>query len=474
MTACGSKICFDEHINREVYKHFRLTYVFPSIKEKRPVGEMKRPIFVQQDNATPHVVVSDPDIVAAGTEYGWNISLVCQPANSPDFNVLGLGYFAAIQRLQYEQNVFTTEMLIKAGAQSFKDLDSNKLNSIFLTLQQVMECVLICKGGNDYKLPHMAKVKNKVGVAKGCESKEKGCEYSNSLNKISQNHKIYKRNIPIVIEPNIELPLSNFKKQTMSTLSRSSSSSSLSSLSYSSDMIEDGKSLIYAQRFFDSTEYTDRKSIRLSVINFHHDIHRSFRTTRSDDRRLKAVCEFSDCLFEVYFSYGKKYGPPTRIIPHTCTLSDANGKTSRVVKPLWTARQLVQHVDNRNLFHQHKRAVTPTMIMNVVSSQGNQTSLMNCANACKKLIREFFGDDIRQYRLLTDYVSISRQNDHDVILEMEDKQFTRMQIVFREGKQVFKSYAQSGLCLDGTFLKNVNGERGKLWAGERCAVRRAT
>nr|CCA19826.1 AlNc14C80G5238 [Albugo laibachii Nc14] len=82
---------------------------------------------------------------------------------------------------------------------------------------------------------------------------------------------------------------------------------------------------------------------------------------------------------------------------------------------------------------------------------------MNCANACKKLKLESFGDDIQQYRLLPDYVSKLRQNDHDVILEMEDKQFTRMQIVFREGKQVFKSYAQRGLCLAGTFLKNVNG-----------------
>ena len=131
-----------------------------------------------------------------------------------------------------------------------------------------------------------------------------------------------------------------------------------------------------------------------------------------------------------YIFYGKKYGPPTRIIPHTCTLSDANGKTSRVVKPLWTARQLVQYVDIRSLFHQHKSAVPPTMIMNVISSQGNQTSLMNCANACKKLKLEFFGDDIQQYRLLPDYVSKLRQNDHDVILEMEDKQFTRMQLYF--------------------------------------------
>nr|CCA22861.1 AlNc14C171G7995 [Albugo laibachii Nc14] len=51
----------------------------------------------------------------------------------------------------------------------------------------------------------------------------------------------------------------------------------------------------------------------------------------------------------------------------------------------------------------------------------------------------FFRDDIQQYRLLPDYVFKLRQNDHDVILKMEDKQFNRIQIVFREGKQVFKS-----------------------------------
>nr|CCA18872.1 AlNc14C58G4337 [Albugo laibachii Nc14] len=77
--------------------------------------------------------------------------------------------------------------------------------------------------------------------------------------------------------------------------------------------------------------------------------------------------------------------------------------------------------------------------MNVISSQGNQTSLMNCANACKKLKLDFFRDDIQEYRLLPDYVFKLRQNDHDVILKMEDKQFNRIQIVFREGKQVFKS-----------------------------------
>ena len=59
-----------ESVNREVYKHFLLTYAFPSIKEKWLLEEMKRPIFVQQYNAAPHVLVSDLDIVATGTEGG--------------------------------------------------------------------------------------------------------------------------------------------------------------------------------------------------------------------------------------------------------------------------------------------------------------------------------------------------------------------------------------------------------------------
>nr|CCA18122.1 AlNc14C45G3678 [Albugo laibachii Nc14] len=97
------------------------------------------------------------------------------------------------------------------------------------------------------------------------------------------------------------------------------------------------------------------------------------------------------------------------------------------------------------------------MIRNVVSRQGHQKSLMNYANPCKKLKLEYFGHDIQQYRLLPDYVSKLRQNDHDVILEREHKQFTRMQIVFCKRKQELKSYAQRGFCLDGTFLKNVSG-----------------
>jgi hypothetical protein len=42
-------------------------------------------------------------LVQACTSDGWNIALACQPPNSPDCNVLDLGFFTAIQSLQWRE-----------------------------------------------------------------------------------------------------------------------------------------------------------------------------------------------------------------------------------------------------------------------------------------------------------------------------------------------------------------------------------
>ena len=46
-----------------------------------------------------------------------------------------------------------------AGSGLFDELEHHKLNNIFLTLQGVMEQIILNDGGNDYKLPHMNKAK---------------------------------------------------------------------------------------------------------------------------------------------------------------------------------------------------------------------------------------------------------------------------------------------------------------------------
>jgi hypothetical protein len=146
-------------IDRNVYKHFLTTAVIPAIMAKWPISEKGRTIFVQQDNAKPHVSESDPDVLAAGQQGGWDIRVVNQPPNSPDFNVLDLGFFRAIQSIQLEASVTGTESLVRAVVDAFDKLDYKKLNNVFLTLQSVLELAMLDCGGNNYRLPHIGKAK---------------------------------------------------------------------------------------------------------------------------------------------------------------------------------------------------------------------------------------------------------------------------------------------------------------------------
>jgi hypothetical protein len=118
-----------------------------------------RNIKIQQDNARPHIKPTDPDFVAAVARSNFNIQLLCQPANSPDMNVLDLGYFNSIQSLQHEAAPKTIDELVEAVYQSFERLKISKLTNILLTLQLVMEQCILHHGNNDFKIPHMSKQK---------------------------------------------------------------------------------------------------------------------------------------------------------------------------------------------------------------------------------------------------------------------------------------------------------------------------
>lgn len=99
---------------------------------------MGQAIKIQQDNARPHARIDDDTVVQAGKADGWNITLMCQLPNSPDFNVLDLGYFNAIQSLQHQQNPRNIDELIAAVEKSFQDLATDKLN----------KCLLVFADGN--------------------------------------------------------------------------------------------------------------------------------------------------------------------------------------------------------------------------------------------------------------------------------------------------------------------------------------
>jgi hypothetical protein len=145
------------NVDKKVYADFLINKVIPAIKAKWPRRDINKPIFIQQDNAKPHIAADHEDFVATATSDGFDIRLRCQPPNSPDLNVLDLGFFNAIQSLKNQLAVRDIDTLIDATVTAFYQIDREKLNRVFLTLQQCMTCIMETDGGNGYRLPHMGK-----------------------------------------------------------------------------------------------------------------------------------------------------------------------------------------------------------------------------------------------------------------------------------------------------------------------------
>ena len=126
------------------------------IQEKWPVkGEH---IKIQHDNAKPHLIDIEK-VCQKSREDGWNISVQYQSPNSPDFNILDLGLFAAIQSLQQEKAMVNIDELVTAVKEAFWDQEPHTLDSVWLSLQKCMEASMLAEGNNNYKIPHMAKEK---------------------------------------------------------------------------------------------------------------------------------------------------------------------------------------------------------------------------------------------------------------------------------------------------------------------------
>jgi hypothetical protein len=70
--------------------------VLEAIVEKFPQNH-PGPIFVQLDNAPAHVgLKDDPEWVDAVEMTGLDIHLLYQPANSPDLNILDVGFLCSL------------------------------------------------------------------------------------------------------------------------------------------------------------------------------------------------------------------------------------------------------------------------------------------------------------------------------------------------------------------------------------------
>ncbi|OMO51810.1 Transposase, Tc1-like protein [Corchorus olitorius] len=97
-------------VDRDTMRKYLIEKVLPAIKEKWPREDLRSPIFIQQDNARPHI--------------------------------------------QAPRNV---DELVAAVEKSFHGYPASKSNRIFLTLQQCMIETMKARGSNRYKIPHISK-----------------------------------------------------------------------------------------------------------------------------------------------------------------------------------------------------------------------------------------------------------------------------------------------------------------------------
>ena len=152
--AKGTPVWKNQCIMRDVYREYLIEKFLPAVKEKWPTCNAR--IRLQQDGAKSHILEDDVEFREAVEEIGLNLTVFTQSPNSPDTNILDLGFFRAIQSFN-DDCPANEEELIKSVEKAYGEYPWRKLNSVWLTLQSCFNMIIENDGGNDYKIPHMGK-----------------------------------------------------------------------------------------------------------------------------------------------------------------------------------------------------------------------------------------------------------------------------------------------------------------------------
>lgn len=146
-----------ERITKDITREMLITHIVPAIKAKWPNNSGPKVIYIQQDNARTHVTHDDEEWQQVYQQEDFTFILVQQPPNSPDLNVLDLGFFRSIESLMHKKMPENVDKMIEAVNDAFEELKPETLDDVWLSLQYVMNEVLKNKGGNDFDLPHTNK-----------------------------------------------------------------------------------------------------------------------------------------------------------------------------------------------------------------------------------------------------------------------------------------------------------------------------
>ncbi|XP_047079445.1 uncharacterized protein LOC124690046 [Lolium rigidum] len=125
-------------VTRDVMRNYLCELVIPAIQDKWPDEDEGRTIFIQQDNAKPHVLPHDEGFRQAVAQTDLDIKLLQQPPNSPDLNVLDLCFFRSLQSLTDTSAPNNIRELIHGVEEEYRNYEVNKLSRSFITLQSCM------------------------------------------------------------------------------------------------------------------------------------------------------------------------------------------------------------------------------------------------------------------------------------------------------------------------------------------------
>ena len=152
--AKGMPVWKNQCIMRDVYQEYLIQKLLPAIKQRWPTNNGR--IRLQQDSAKSHILEEDEEFKEAIDKIRLNLTMYTQLPNSPDTNILDLGFFRAIQSFN-DDCPANEEELIKSVEKAYGEYPLHKLNHVWLTLQSCLNMIIENDGGNDYKIPHIGK-----------------------------------------------------------------------------------------------------------------------------------------------------------------------------------------------------------------------------------------------------------------------------------------------------------------------------
>lgn len=148
-----------ESVGKNETRSMLINHIVPAIMQKWPRTEGPKVIYIQQDNARTHITQQDSEWQEVYQQGDFTFILLQQPPNSPDLNILDLGFFRSIQSLMHKKMPKDVDGMMDAVHQAFYELEPRTLANVWLTLQYVMNEILKAKGSNDYLVPHVNKKK---------------------------------------------------------------------------------------------------------------------------------------------------------------------------------------------------------------------------------------------------------------------------------------------------------------------------